>query len=243
MSRSVSSFETIAPGAGSPRRPVRSLAILSHPTILNNQRVSDEIPGAPPNSINDTIDLTEEGFVVNDVFLAEDDVFPQRNPSPQSVIVRRPSDSISSIDNAPTSPDTSLDTEVQVIRVVQSDDIRTSARVSVVDLTVSPMQIIRTSARVSDVDLTDSPMQIREKSGSTLAQDSNANLKCGPTCPVCLLNFADIKNKGLDLMSTMCGHVYCMPCLTRIIGGKLSYSCPVCRSKQTRNGFHKIYID
>jgi len=224
MSRSVSSLESIAAGTGSPRRSVRSLAILSHPTIMNNQRVSDEIPVAPPNSINDTIDLTEEGLVVNDVFLVEDDVFPQRNPSPQSVIVRRPNDSISSIDNALTSPDTSLDTEVQVIRVVQSGAIRTSSRVSVVDLT-------------------DSPMQIREKSGSTKAQDSNANHECGPTCPVCLLNFADIKNKGLDLMSTMCGHVYCMPCLTRIIGGKHSYSCPVCRSKQTRNAFHKIYID
>ncbi|KAG9447284.1 hypothetical protein H6P81_013412 [Aristolochia fimbriata] len=40
--------------------------------------------------------------------------------------------------------------------------------------------------------------------------------------------------------STMCGHVFCKPCITSAI--RVQKKCPTCREKLTLNNIHRIYL-
>lgn len=54
-------------------------------------------------------------------------------------------------------------------------------------------------------------------------------------CPVCLEN---LKNK--QLISTICGHVFCKPCADNVI--KTTKACPTCRKKLTSKRIHPLYL-
>lgn len=58
----------------------------------------------------------------------------------------------------------------------------------------------------------------------------------GFSCAVCLDNLKG-SNKPV---STNCGHLFCLSCLTSAI--KATGKCPLCNKKQGKNTFHRIYI-
>ncbi|KAK1392832.1 RING-type domain-containing protein [Heracleum sosnowskyi] len=77
----------------------------------------------------------------------------------------------------------------------------------------------------------------KPKSGPSNLEIENAwsaqQKKLELTCPVCL-------GPIIQEMSTKCGHVFCMDCITQSIAtqGK----CPVCRTKISMNDIIKIYL-
>ncbi|XP_050305378.1 uncharacterized protein LOC126742674 isoform X2 [Anthonomus grandis grandis] len=61
--------------------------------------------------------------------------------------------------------------------------------------------------------------------------------KDAPCCPVCLEQLGG----GRQAMSTLCGHMFCEPCLQQVI--KSTKSCPSCRKRLTKKSmYHPIYI-
>ena len=84
------------------------------------------------------------------------------------------------------------------------------------------------------IDLTDSPRPSSVPSTSTASPQSG-----GPQCPVCLDSFSAIKRRG-QLVSTVCGHVFCRRCITACIFSQ--GQCPACRKRIGLKDFHPIYI-
>lgn len=64
------------------------------------------------------------------------------------------------------------------------------------------------------------------------------NVASGPKfrCPICLERIdADMRP-----YSTMCGHIFCQPCITNCI--KIKKKCPLCNTKLTPKGIHPLYF-
>jgi len=59
-------------------------------------------------------------------------------------------------------------------------------------------------------------------------------------CPVCLEQFQSIRRRGSNLVSTVCGHVFCGKCLPACV--RTSGHCPTCRRKIGYKEFHPLYL-
>jgi len=75
-------------------------------------------------------------------------------------------------------------------------------------------------------------------SSSNLSQSVSppASLKC----PVCMEPFQSIRRRGANLVSTVCGHVFCGKCLPACV--RISGHCPSCRKKIGYEDFHPLYL-
>jgi len=62
-------------------------------------------------------------------------------------------------------------------------------------------------------------------------------------CPICLYSFKQIKQKGMRLVSTQCGHIYCHKCMDEVMDATNGDTeCPICKKRITRNSYHTIYF-
>lgn len=59
-------------------------------------------------------------------------------------------------------------------------------------------------------------------------------------CPICLEPFSKLVKKRHQIISTMCGHVFCDTCIYQSID--LTKKCPSCRCKLTRKKVHQIFL-
>jgi len=59
-------------------------------------------------------------------------------------------------------------------------------------------------------------------------------------CPVCLEPFLSIRLRGSNLVSTVCGHVFCGKCLPACV--RISGHCPTCRMRVGYDDFHPLYL-
>ncbi|XP_038046261.1 E3 ubiquitin-protein ligase RNF4-like isoform X2 [Patiria miniata] len=59
-------------------------------------------------------------------------------------------------------------------------------------------------------------------------------------CPVCMDNETQIRASGLQLNSTVCGHIFCNRCITSAI--RTQQRCPTCRRKLTLRQVHPIFL-
>jgi len=59
-------------------------------------------------------------------------------------------------------------------------------------------------------------------------------------CPVCLEPFQSICRRGSNIVSTVCGHVFCGKCLPACV--RISGHCPTCRRKIGYDDFHSLYL-
>jgi len=113
-----------------------------------------------------------------------------------------------------------------------------------IDLTNSPPRITRPlllslsdAAQVSPRSRLLSP-QLTDNDSPRRAQlvTSLAALKC----PVCLEPFLSIRLRGSNLVSTVCGHVFCGKCLPACV--RISGHCPTCRMRVGYDDFHPLYL-
>ena len=63
----------------------------------------------------------------------------------------------------------------------------------------------------------------------------------GLSCPICLDTADQIKESGRQLMSTVCGHIYCGPCLLEFFKVHKN-CCPMCRKKLTHKQYHPLFV-
>jgi len=118
-----------------------------------------------------------------------------------------------------------------------------------IDLTDSPLPSRRASTLIEDVSSGPNTGDDMELASSDLDTTSNfdeeamrsfcASLKC----PICFDHFIVIQRKGIQLCSTLCGHVLCLTCARACIDGK--NECPTCRKRLHRNppyNYHPLFI-
>lgn len=60
------------------------------------------------------------------------------------------------------------------------------------------------------------------------------------SCPICLDTLGSIQAQRRNLVSTVCGHIFCSHCLEESL--KARKECPTCRKKLTKKQYHPIYI-
>ncbi|XP_048747657.2 E3 ubiquitin-protein ligase RNF4-like [Ostrea edulis] len=59
-------------------------------------------------------------------------------------------------------------------------------------------------------------------------------------CPICMDSKKQIQKSGRQLVSTVCGHVFCKPCIKASIN--THKFCPTCRKKLTLRHIHPLFI-
>eukprot|EP00794_Sanderia_malayensis_P005313 gene5312-5982_t len=59
-------------------------------------------------------------------------------------------------------------------------------------------------------------------------------------CPICMEDSKQMARTNRQLVSTICGHVFCESCLKQAM--KQQKKCPTCRRTITSKQFHPLYI-
>ncbi|NXR39430.1 RNF4 ligase, partial [Zosterops hypoxanthus] len=59
-------------------------------------------------------------------------------------------------------------------------------------------------------------------------------------CPICMDFYSEIMRRGRQLMSTLCGHVFCSRCLP--IALENAHMCPACRVVLSPELYHPVYL-
>lgn len=74
-----------------------------------------------------------------------------------------------------------------------------------------------------------------DKQNAEFARRCNSNLP-KQSCPVCF----EILCGETEVMSTTCGHIFCKPCIDKVV--QTLKRCPTCRQVVTQQKVHKIYL-
>nr|CAB3265657.1 E3 ubiquitin-protein ligase RNF4 [Phallusia mammillata] len=125
-------------------------------------------------------------------------------------------------------------------RRVQNDDIvdltcstpNNVTEVPFVDLT-SPSQLVRHNNRTGTSTITNNN---HPETSTEEQQAAVLRLKC----PVCLEHLDKLLERGSEIRSTNCGHVFCKPCIFTSI--RATHKCPTCRKKLTERTTHPLYL-
>lgn len=95
---------------------------------------------------------------------------------------------------------------------------------------------------IATIDLCDTPdtsyvSQPEKREPSIIdSPAANSDRPANTKCPICL------EMIGFDkILSTMCGHLYCEPCIRNVI--KTRKKCPMCNHALRQNQVHRIFLD
>lgn len=76
-----------------------------------------------------------------------------------------------------------------------------------------------------------------EVSSSTSSHQDSSH---GIHCPICLDSLTQVKAANQQMHSTTCGHLFCGPCITRVLTA--TQQCPTCRKRLDIRKIHPIFI-
>ena len=97
------------------------------------------------------------------------------------------------------------------------------------------------SALDETIDLTDSPVAAPRPLEETSSPESASTASSvSIKCPICYDSASTITAEGGSLVSTVCGHIFCSPCLTASLRSRPF--CPSCRKLCTSRDFHPIFL-
>jgi len=81
------------------------------------------------------------------------------------------------------------------------------------------------------------PPQAQAEKNDTDEDEKDGTIKM---CEVCFASFDELKECGVQIVSTPCGHVYCRDC---IIGAlQVKPECPHCRSEVKVDKLRRLYL-
>jgi len=115
-------------------------------------------------------------------------------------------------------------------------------------LDLTPPVSLHGSRLDTTIDLTNSPVVLSHGVGSTAEETSATRLSPVPspaevrvTCPICYDSARTLQLQGKSLVSTVCGHIFCSPCLTSSL--RVRPFCPTCRKVlASRRDYHLIFL-
>jgi len=104
---------------------------------------------------------------------------------------------------------------------------------------VKPKQPNDDIIEIKDSQPIQSPTQTQTSSPSL--SPSKRSVRKSIKCPVCLDESTVFEVSGRQLVSTVCGHLFCDRCISEVI--RTSKACPSCRKKiASKRAFHPIFI-
>jgi len=116
-------------------------------------------------------------------------------------------------------------------------------------LDVTSPVMLRGSRLDTTIDLTNSPVVTSYRAGSESTARETSAVR-GPasspadvrvSCPICLDSARTLQLQGKSLVSTVCGHIFCSPCLTSSL--RTRPFCPTCRRVLiSRRDYHPIFL-
>jgi len=219
-------------------------------------------PSAPHNSVEtsfiDLVDSTVQTEEDAEVFHADRfvNILTSHVRSMALSQSRASEDNVES-ENVEIEVETSVQTETIFINddsdeSIPGDDpvMEETQDYSFLDATVEP-EVTRNHINVEvpmvdeTIDLTDSPLRNTNPRNENLdvTLDTTLDTSSGTSslnCPICLDSFKEMKKKGKQLASTICGHVFCVPCVSYCV--RINGQCPTCRRRLPINGYHPIYL-
>jgi len=217
---------------GGPSAPRNSLdlsvvTITLDETIDNVNETREENPSAYFVNVEDGLDVgrhsrNRSGHLVGN--LNQEDVFvdyhgvPPVNPRQRSV---------------PDAHHNENEDETAVVIDQTTIDLTNSPPRTTHPLFLSPSYAPQVSLRPR---LLSPQLTNNDSSRSPQLDPSSASLKC----PVCLEPFLSIRLRGSNLVSTVCGHVFCGKCLPACV--RISGHCPTCRMRVGYDDFHPLYL-
>lgn len=138
------------------------------------------------------------------------------------------------------------DDDEDVIFVTESRGSQRFRTIATIDLCDTPdnsfTRSTNTGQSTSAITITPASVAVAAAATTPAAPASNATAnELSPTrpgtakCPICLESF------GFDeIRSTMCGHLYCDPCIKNAI--KTRKKCPMCNRGLKQNQVHRIFL-
>lgn len=60
------------------------------------------------------------------------------------------------------------------------------------------------------------------------------------SCPVCMDDYKELQQRQVQLMSTICGHVFCKECIEAAV--RANHQCPTCRKRLSERQIHPIFL-
>jgi len=141
--------------------------------------------------------------------------------------------------------DLSDDTDTQPVSPIEAAFRLNERGVEAINNQITP----RPRSMNDTIDLTESPNM--PPIASTIMNSSSQ--PCPPvpspspststiTCPVCMESINSFTRKGYQVLSTVCGHIFCSHCLLECI--KRKTRCPTCRRvlfKSTKD-YHQLFL-
>ena len=71
-------------------------------------------------------------------------------------------------------------------------------------------------------------------------QDQSSESSVAIHCPICLDSLSQVKAANQQMHSTTCGHLFCGPCIMRVLAA--TQQCPTCRKRLDVRKIHPIFI-
>jgi len=72
------------------------------------------------------------------------------------------------------------------------------------------------------------------------ASQSEVKTSCINACSICLEKYDEIRHKGKEIHSTLCGHIFCELCIRKAT--RRNPFCPQCRKSCPPGSTHAIYL-
>jgi len=122
------------------------------------------------------------------------------------------------------------------------NDVQSRPHIRIFGSTSSPTSGASLPSTSSSPIPSTSGASVSSTSASTSGASSTAGstLSGGVTCRICLESQSDLEKEGLNLLSTVCGHIFCSKCLPSYIKNK--GLCPICRKVLRPKDFHQIFL-
>lgn len=202
-----------------------------------NVQVVDLDSWNPPSSTGTTVNRTRRPLEVDltcelddEVFVVLEDII---NPSRRSSVISLPVE----LENSSTRTASNA-----------TASTRRNPTVSMAEIGSTTTATSTSSTSASNCLNSSDASKIKENESlkaSTSTTDGAASLSTsdfatGIQCPICLDSLPQMKAANHQLQSTICGHLFCHPCIVRVISN--TKQCPTCRQSLTVKKIHPIFI-
>lgn len=182
----------------------------------------EEVPCQPPanNNVSNTADGDDDFCIIYEKYTPSPDIQVLLNYQP------------------PTVPKRSRKTRTQP-QQGNSVSLENDTHVSTENATenLNPVSLDDSLCIINEVPpVTVNAPKIHQEANFSSSKSNKRIIRCG----ICFDAHDEICASGRDLVSTICGHLFCSECIKMSL--KTLKQCPQCRKKLTAKQYHPIYI-
>eukprot|EP00731_Ephydatia_muelleri_P020368 Em0013g95a len=112
-----------------------------------------------------------------------------------------------------------------------------------------PVQLVESDEEVEEVNTSErlqpprhqrSTPAVPHEGSAAPASSQGSRSRTSVSCPICLETVEQFEKSGRQLVTTVCGHVFCNVCARNSISRQ--HACPTCRKKLTLKQYHPLFL-